>query len=668
MIERMLGLSNSAGRPHRRADILLLMGMALIAPKLPAYAHDQPTLSDSTSGVHLETWPQVEPLLLDNDLEVRVTDLLQRLSLEEKIGQIIQADIASITPEDLRRYPLGSILSGGTSGPNGNDYSPPKDWLELADAFHDANRARGGTYVPLLWGTDAVHGHNNIIGATIFPHNIGLGASRSPDLMRQIGQVTAREVAVTGEDWTFAPAVSVARDDHWGRTYESFSEDPEIVALYARAIVEGLQGSPSGPEFLRNGHVLATAKHFVGDGGTHGGKDQGDAKVPEAELRDVHSPGYVAALEAGVQTVMASYSSWQGVKMHGNRDLLIGILKERMGFEGFVVGDWNGHAQLPGCSKTSCPQAVNAGVDMLMAPDGWKELYANTLAQVKAGEITMDRVDDAVRRILRVKLRAGLMELPRPSERPEAGEFAVLGSPDHRALARRAVRESLVLLKNERRLLPLSPKQRVLVAGSGADDIGRQSGGWTVTWQGTGTTNANFPNGQSIYAGIKETVEQHGGSADLAVDGSYASRPDVAIVVFGEEPYAETKGDRKTTAYHVLNGEDLELLRRLKSDGVKLVSVFLSGRPLGVNPEINASDAFVAAWLPGTEGGGVADVLFTTADGQVAHDFQGRLSFSWPKVPDQVVNRRDPFYDPLFPYGYGLTYAEPKELGELAEN
>jgi beta-glucosidase len=665
----MLSLPSRTGRLHcRRTCILLLIGLALAAPTQPACAQDKSTVQKATANVHPEIWPKVEPVLYNNDLEVRVADLLHRMNLEEKVGQIIQADIASITPEDLHHYPLGSILSGGTSGPNGNDYSPPKDWLALADAFHDANRARGGTYIPLLWGTDAVHGHNNIIGATIFPHSISLGAARDPDLMRQIGQVTAREVAITGEDWTFAPAVSVARDDHWGRTYESYSEDPEIVALYARAFVEGLQGRAGSPGFLRNGHVLATAKHFLGDGGTHGGKDQGDARVSEEELRDVHNPGYVAALEAGVQTVMASYSSWQGRKMHGNRDLLTGILKERMGFDGFVVGDWNGHAQLPGCSKTSCPQAVNAGVDMLMAPDGWKELYANTLAQVKAGQIAMDRVDDAVRRILRVKLRAGLMELPRPSERPEAGEFTVLGSPDHRALARRAVRESLVLLKNDGGLLPLSPRQRVLVAGNGADDIGKQSGGWTVTWQGTGTRNENFPNGQSIYAGIKDAVERHGGSADLAVDGSYASRPDVAIVVFGEDPYAETKGDRKTTAYHVLNGKDLELLQRLKSDGVKLVSVFLSGRPLWVNPEINASDAFVAAWLPGTEGGGVADVLFATGDGRVAHDFQGRLSFSWPKVPDQVVNRGDPSYNPLFPYGYGLTYAEPKELGELVEN
>ncbi len=669
MTGRIQGLLGQTGKLHCcRAEMLLLIGLTLHAPLVPARAQDAPILPAAASQVHPEIWPKSAPAIInDSKLEANVANLLDRLTIEEKIGQIIQADIVHIAPDDLRLYPLGSILSGGNSAPNNNDYAVPREWLALADAFYDANRARGGTYVPLLWGTDAIHGHNNIVGATIFPHNIGLGAARDPELMRQIGQVTAREIAVTGEDWTFAPAVSVARDDHWGRTYESYSEDHEIVALYAGAVVEGLQGKAGTPNFLRNGHVLATAKHFLGDGGTQHGKDQGDTRIPEEELRDIHLPGYITAIEAGVQTVMASYSSWQGVKMHGDRALLTDVLKERMGFDGFVVGDWNGHAQVPGCSKESCPQAVIAGIDMLMAPDKWKELYANTLAQVKAGDIPMARLDEAVERILRVKLRAGMFDLPRPSERPLAGRFDLLGTAEHRAVARRAVRQSLVLLKNDNKTLPLAPDRHVLVAGDGADSMPMQSGGWSITWQGTNISNHNFPNGQSIFAGIKEAVEASGGTARLSTDGSFTTKPDAAVVVFGEEPYAETKGDRKTTAYRDLKGKDLELLRRLKAAGVKVVSVFLSGRPLWTTPEINSSDAFVAAWLPGTEGGGIADLLFSRPDGSIAHDFQGRLSFSWPKYADQVVNRNDPSYDPLFPYGYGLTYAEPRDLGTLAE-
>jgi beta-glucosidase len=339
-----------------------------------------------------------------------------------------------------------------------------------------------------------------------------------------------------------------------------------------------------------------------------------------------------------------------------------------MNFDGFVVGDWNGHAQVPGCAKDSCPQAIRAGLDMFMAPDKWKDLYTNTLAQVRSGEIPMARLDDAVGRILRVKLRAGAFDLPRPSERPLAGRFDLLGAPVHRALARRAVRESLVLLKNDGQVLPLAPDLHVLVAGDGADSIPRQSGGWSITWQGTGVANHNFPNGQSIFAGIEEKVEAGGGIATLSVDGSFAEKPDVAIVVFGEEPYAEMKGDRETTAYRTLNGRDLDLLRRLKESGVKVVSVFLSGRPLWTTPEINASDAFVAAWLPGTEGGGIADMLFARPDGTIGYDFRGRLSFSWPRYSDQVVNRNDPSYGPLFAYGHGLTFAKPKELGQLPEN
>jgi beta-glucosidase len=504
-----------------------------------------------------------------------------------------------------------------------------------------------------LWGTDAVHGHNNVPGATVFPHNIGLGATRDPDLVRRIGAATAAEMHVTGQGWAFAPTLAVAQDGRWGRTYESYSSDPAIVARLGAALVEGLQGEAGSGQFLRNGHVVATAKHFLGDGATAGGKDQGDAGIPEAELRDVHGAGYAAALAAGVQTVMASYSSWHGQKMHGNQALLADVLKGRMGFDGFVVGDWNGHAQLPGCAKESCPAAVNAGLDMFMAPDRWKDLYANTLAQAKSGEIPMSRLDDAVRRILRVKARAGLFDAPRPSARPFAGRFDLLGSADHRALARQAVRESLVLLKNDGNLLPLRRDARILVTGNGADDIGRQSGGWTLSWQGLGNSNADFPNGQSIYAGIREAVSDGGGAAMLSPDGRFTDKPDAAVVVFGEPPYAEGKGDRRSLDYSADDRPTLEVLQRLRQAGIPTISVFLSGRPLGVGPEIAASQAFVAAWLPGTEGGGIADLLFRDRDGAIAHDFRGTLPFAWPGDPSIGM--------PAHPIGFGLHYGADAE-------
>ncbi len=623
-------------------------------------------------AVRPEIWPQVRSAVpLDPEVERRVSSILERLSVAEKVGQLIQAEILHVTPEDIQQYHLGSVLNGGNGGPGNDEYAPAEEWLKLADVFWDAamDDSGGGEPIPILWGLDAVHGHTNIVGATIFPHNIGLGAARNPALIRRIGEVTAREIAVTGQDWDFSPTVAVARDDRWGRTYESYSEDPEIVAAYAGQMVEGLQGPAGGEDFLGPDRVLATAKHFLGDGGTEGGKDQGDNRSSEEELRDLHAAGYVTAIEAGVQAVMASYNSWHGRKLHGHRELLTGVLKERMGFDGFVVGDWNGHGQVAGCTNDSCAAALNAGVDMFMVPEDWKALFENTLEQVRAGEIPMARLDDAVRRILRVKTRAGLFDRGRPSSRPLAGSFELLGAPEHRAVARQAVRESLVLLKNNGGLLPLAPDRRVLVAGGGADDIGKQSGGWTLTWQGTGNEPAHFPGATSIWTGIREAVEDAGGTAVLSVDGSWRARPDVAIVVYGEDPYAEFEGDRESLDYRSGSADELELLRRLRRDGIPVVSVFLSGRPLWVNPEINSSDAFVAAWLPGSEGTGVADVLFRAADGSVRHDFKGRLSFSWPReASGEPVNRSDSAYDPLFPYGYGLSYADTVEVAELSED
>jgi beta-glucosidase len=622
-------------------------------------------------GIHPEVWPAIaSPVKSAPGVEEAVSRLLAKLTLEEKVGQIIQAEINSVTPEEVRLYHLGSVLNGGGGWPGAEKESTVADWVALADAFWEASMdaSDGFQAIPILWGLDAVHGHNNVIGATLFPHNIGLGAANDPELIREVGRVTAREVAVTGQDWNFGPTVAVVRDDRWGRTYESYSEDPEIVRAYAAAMVEGIQGRAGGDELLDALHLLATAKHFLADGGTHGGRDQGDSVASEEELRDVHAAGYASALAAGVQTVMASFSSVHGRKMHGHEELLTRVLKGRMGFDGFVVGDWNGHGQVPGCTKGSCAAALNAGLDMFMVPQDWKALYEATLGAARSGEIPLARLDDAVRRILRVKMRAGLFARGRPSSRPLAGRAEILGSPEHRAVARRAVRESLVLLNNNGGLLPLAPSSRVLVAGDGADSIGKQTGGWTITWQGTGNGNEVFPGATSIWQGIREVVEAGGGSATLSPDGSFEEQPEVAIVVFGEDPYAEFQGDRDSVDYAPADDRDGKLLRSFAARGVPVVSVFLSGRPLWVNPELNASDAFVAAWLPGTEGGGVADLLFASPDGSPRHDFRGRLAFSWPRVATQaVVNRHDPDYDPLFAYGYGLTYADKVEVGRLSE-
>ena len=413
--------------------------------------------------------------------------------------------------------------------------------------------------------------------------------------------------------------------------------------------------------------MIATAKHFVGDGGTAGGKDQGDNPSSPQELRDIHGAGYPPAIEAGVQSVMASFSTVRGEKVHGNRELLTGRSRATWTSTGWSSATGTRTARCPAAPTPAARLRSTPVLDMFMAPDSWKGLYENTLAQVRSGEIPMARLDDAVRRILRVKLRAGLFGKGAPSTRPFAGRFDLLGSAEHRAVARQAVRKSLVLLKNQGGLLPLSPRANVLVAGDGADNISKQSGGWTISWQGTGVTTADFPNAQSIYSGISEAVRAAGGSATLSVDGKYRRKPDVAIVVFGEEPYAEFVGDRATLEFSPADKSALETLKRLKAAGIPTVAVFLSGRPMWVNPELNASDAFVAAFLPGSEGGGVADVLFRDPAGAVRNDFRGKLSFSWPKRGDQTpLNRGDPNYDPLFAFGYGLTAADRVDVPTAA--
>jgi beta-glucosidase len=625
-------------------------------------------IAAAAPAVHPQEWPRLHGSLpQDRALEARIDALLARMTPEQKVGQLIQADIATISPDDLRHFPLGSILNGGNSAPGDDKLAAPSEWLRLADRFYDASLAGPASAgIPLLWGTDAVHGHSNIPGATIFPHNIALGATRDPQLIRRIGEVTALEVRVTGLDWAFAPTIAVAQDARWGRTYESYAQDPQLVRQCAEAMITGLQGSPGTSRFLDAAHVLATAKHFLGDGDTAAGKDQGDSLVTERELRERDAAGYITAIGAGIQTIMTSYSSWHGLKMHGNRQLLTEVLKGRFGFDGLLIGDWNGHAQLPGCTAGDCPAAVNAGVDVLMAPDAWRELHGNLLAQTARGDISAARLDDAVRRVLRVKLRVGLDREGRPSARPFAGDFALLGASEHRALARQAVRESLVLLKNRNRLLPLSPRARVLVAGDAADSLARQSGGWTIDWQGT-EPNQAFAHGETIYAGIASQVRASGGSVSLSANGDFTERPDVAIVVFGERPYAEFAGDVATLEYSPGDKHDLALLRRLQAQDIPVVAVFVSGRPLWVNAELNACDAFVAAWLPGPEGGGIADVLFRSATGAVRYDFRGRLPFAWPRSPRPPALGARPGEAPLFPFGYGLRDADDGYLPRLPE-
>ncbi|MDC0404096.1 exo 1,3/1,4-beta-D-glucan glucohydrolase [Porticoccaceae bacterium] len=593
-----------------------------------------------------------------NDTELLA--LIAGMSTEQKVAQMIQAEIKYITPEQVVEFGIGSILNGGGSFPQSNKYATVQDWVELADAFHAASldRSQGSAGIPIIWGTDAVHGHNNVIGATIFPHNIGLGAANNPQLVADIAAATAREVAATGIDWIFAPTVAIAKDDRWGRTYEAYSDRSDIVGRYAGQVVRAMQQQ----------NIAATAKHFIGDGGTFRGIDQGDTRLSLEQLLLEHGIGYSEAIAADVLTVMASFNSWNGEKLHGSYDLITTILKEGLGFDGFVVSDWNGIGQIPGCSNESCAQAINAGIDMIMVPEDWQPFLTKTLAQIERGEIAMSRIDDAVYRILSVKKQLGLLDGAAPSSRHSAVGSGVIGSAKHRAIARQAVRESLVLLKNSRGLVPLSPDQNILVAGL-ADDIGVASGGWTISWQGTGNTNADFPGGTSIYTGLAQQVAAAGGSINYSANGDYQNKPDVAIVVFGEQPYAEGQGDIDNLQFDAAAKQGLQTVRKLKAEGIPVVAVFLTGRPLWVNAEINAADAFVAAWLPGTEGEGVADVLLRDAKDQVQYNFRGRLSFDWPNSDVNSENRDLPVDDILFPYGYGLSAGEAsdKRLDNLNE-
>ena len=599
------------------------------------------------------------------EIREKVESLLARMSLDQKIGQMTQGERAFVTPADVREYHLGSVLSGGGSCPGEN---LPADWVEMNDAYWAASMQEDEDHlpIPLLYGVDAIHGNANVRGATVFPHNIGLGATRDPDLLERIARVTAREVLATGVDWTFAPTLAVARNDCWGRTYESYSEDPELVGAYAGRFTTGLQAD-SGAD-----GVAACAKHWVGDGGTRGGVDQGDAPLSREELERLHIAPYREAIAAGVLTVMASLSSWNGEKCHGHRVLLTEVLKGELGFQGFVVSDWDGTDQIDPDYAVAIERAVNAGIDMFMVPEKWKEFIAHLKGHVASGAVPIERIDDAVRRILTVKFAYGLFDRPRPAERPWSKDPA-FGSEQHRQVAREAVRKSLVLLKHEDGVLPLDRSKRILVAGRNADNRGHQCGGFTVAWQGT-SGNGSIEGGTSIWEGIREVAPD----AVLSVDGAAARRGefDVAVVVIGERPYAEGMGDIRPAGGPVAPGsqipletadldpygstlelaslhpEDLETIRTIAAREIPVVAVLVSGRPLVVNRELELADAFVAAWLPGSEGAGIADVLFGD------HEFQGRLSFSWPRTPDDNFNVGDAEYDPLFPFGFGLTLSD----------
>jgi beta-glucosidase len=605
----------------------------------------------------IATWPaRKHTSKLDPATETRIARIVKSMTLEQKLGQMTQPEIRYITPDQVRQYYIGTILNGGGSWPSMNPHASIADWTRLSAQFSTAAMATDmPVKVPLLWGIDAVHGNNNVYGATIFPHNIGLGAAHDPRLIYRIGRSTARAVRALGISWAFAPTLAVVQNQRWGRAYESYSSDPAQVARNGSALVRGLQG-----RLTADGDVLATAKHFAGDGGTSGGIDQGETRSSSADYARLHGAGYYAALDADVQTVMISYNSWTQLtarggavpfgKMHGDRALVTGVLKQRLGFDGLVVSDWNAIEQIPGCARDHCPQAVNAGIDVFMVPEDWKAFIANTAADVREGRISMARIDDAVTRILRVKFRAGLFDRPIAAGRL-TGQATAL---EDRALAQEAVRKSAVLLKNDRAALPLKPGKRILVVGSAADSFAEQAGGWSITWQGTDIDNRDFPTGETLLTGLRRVY----GNANVvwSPDGSLFApgKFDEVIAVIGETPHAETKGDVRwptPLAQSLQYPSDLTLIDRLSGKGVPLVTVLYSGRTTYATDLINRSDAFVAAFLPGSEAGALAD-LFAQTKGA---DFTARLSFAWPNTP--CPSGGEPASERLFARGYGLSYA-----------
>ncbi|MET9506227.1 glycoside hydrolase family 3 N-terminal domain-containing protein [Streptomyces sp. NPDC006622] len=615
--------------PTRRPVTALALCVTALVLTGPAVAAPEPAGAPSAAAL-----PYQDASLAVAD---RVDDLLSRMSLDDKLGQMTQIEKDALVPRsDLATYRIGSVLSGGDSTVSPNS---AQTW---ADTYDSLQRTALTTPlgIPMIYGIDAVHGHNAVRGATLFPHNIGLGATRDPALVQSIGRAVAEEVSGTGIDWDFAPCLCVARDDRWGRTYESYGETPELPAAMT-SFVTGLQGETLG---AGPASVLATAKHFIGDGGTTGGVDQGDTRVSEAELRAVHLPPFKEAVRRGVGSVMLSYSSWNGVRSHANKYLVTEVLKGELGFTGFVVSDWAAVDQLDGqtgFTGAEIATAVNAGVDMVMVPNDYRKFLTLLRGEVAAGRVPQARIDDANRRILSEKFRLGLFEKPL-TDRSYTG---TVGSAAHRSLARRAVGASQVLLKNEGGILPLPKSAKLFVAGKSADDIGNQSGGWTVGWQGR---SGPVTDGTTVLQGIRATVtdparityDRYGNG----IDPTYTA----AVAVVGETPYAEGRGDRPNGL--VLDQEDLQTLGRLKASGVPVVVVLVSGRPLDIAAQLPDWRALLAAWLPGTEGAGVSDVLF----GDRAPT--GRLPVTWMRSASQEPVNDGDGKTPLFPYGFGLTY------------
>jgi beta-glucosidase len=607
-------------RVRRSLMLGLLAGALVVSTNTPAMAGHGPAYKDA--------WRPVK---------ARVSDLMSRMTLDDKLGQMIQPERLGITDlADLATYRVGSLLSGGSSQPTPNT---PESWADMYDNFQRATLA-APLGIPLIYGVDAVHGHNGVKGATVFPHNIGLGATRDPGLARKIGRATAEEVSGTGIDWTFAPCLCVARDDRWGRTYESFGEIPQIASSMT-TVIDGLQGrSLNAP-----GSILATAKHYIGDGGTTGGKDQGNTEISEKELREIHLPPFRAAVRRGVGSVMISYSSWNGVKSHANGYLINTLLKGELKFDGFVISDYNGIDKIDGktgFTPEEVTAGINAGIDMVMVPFQWKEFIATMKAEIGAGHISPARIDDANRRILTKKFELGLFEHPFTDRK----YLSTIGSRSHRDLARQAVRESQVLLKNDKKVLPLDKSRtKIFVAGKNADDIGNQTGGWTVGWQGT---SGPVTPGTTILQGIQQAVRPSStvtySKDGTGIDSSYQ----VAVAVIGELPYAEGKGDRPGGMG--LDQADLDTLAQLKAAGVPTVVVLVSGRALDIAAQLPSWDALLAAWLPGTEGNGVADVLFGD------YNPTGKLPVTWMQsAAQQPINAGDG-KPALFPLGYGLRY------------
>jgi beta-glucosidase len=585
--------------------------------------------------------------------DAQARELLGRMTLDEKIGQMIQPDQAFLKkPSDVEEFFLGSLLSGGGSGPQDRlDYNLA-GWTNMVDAFQKrAMSTRLG--IPLLYGIDAVHGHNKVPNATLFPHNIGLGCANHPALLEKISRITAEEVRATGIHWAFGPCVTVPQDQRWGRTYEGYSENPALVRELGAAAVRGLQGEDLSYPLS----ILACAKHFIGDGGTTFASavlkdsllDQGDTRIDEATLRRIHLPGYIDAVREGVATVMVSYSSWNGVRCSADRRLLTDLLKNELGFEGFVVSDYNAVDQITPDYKTAIGISVNAGMDMVMMTDKYPDFFGFLKELVIEGAVPMSRIDDAVTRILRVKFAMGLMDASR-DRLADRNLWKSFGSPAHRQIARQAVRESVVLLKNQGNLLPLSKTvSRIVVAGRGADDLGMQCGGWTIDWQSK--LGQHVPGATSILAAIggvvsKETRVIH------SADGTGAAGADVGVVVIGEGPYAEFKGDRTDLT---LDEQDVQAVANLKKAGIPFVVILLSGRPIILGEVADQADALLAAWLPGSEGEGMTDILFG--------DFKptGKLSFTWPRSMSQLpinIHGGHAHGEPLFKFGHGLTYGE----------